>query len=186
MAGLELTVSPGFLLLAASLYYLGGGGALTAFLTAALAHELGHLTALWLAGAELRRIRVTHCGPVIEYRGALSRRQEMGILAAGPVGGLLFAVFALWMDTDYFAYAGAIALLSTAFNLLPVMPMDGGRLLKCLLEENLSPVWTERILRLCGNICSLGVFLTGSVAGLPAAAAVGIWMAVLANVPDLR
>lgn len=186
MAGLELTVSPGFLLLAASLYYLGGGGALTAFLTAALAHELGHLAALWLTGAELRRIRITPCGPVIEYRGELSLRQEMGVLAAGPVGGLLFAAFALWMDTDYFSYAGAVALLGTAFNLLPVMPMDGGRLLKCLLEESVSPEWTAGILRLCGDLCALGVFLTGVFTGLPAAAAIGIWMAVLANVPDLR
>jgi len=30
------------------------------------------------------------------------------------------------------------------------------------------------------------VTLTGVMAGLPAAAAIGIWMAALANVPDLR
>ena len=186
MAGLELTVSPGFFLLAASLYYLGGGGALTAFLTAALAHELGHLTALWLTGAELRRVRVTPCGPVIDYRGELTRRQEMGILAAGPLGGLLFAVFAFIIGTPYFYYTGAIALLAAVFNLLPVMPMDGGRLLRCLLEEAVPARAAEIILRVCGTLCALGVLFTGLAVELPAAAAIGIWMAVLANVPDLR
>lgn len=186
MAGLELTVSPGFLLLAASLYYLGGGGALTAFLSAALAHELGHLAALWLAGAELSRVRLTPCGPVIHYRGTLTRRQEMGVLAAGPLGGLLFALFAFYVGTAYFCYTGAIALLATVFNLLPVVPMDGGRLLECLLEESVSPRASAVILRVCGNLCAGGVLLTGIMVGLPAAAAIGIWMAVLANVPDLR
>lgn len=186
MAGLELTVSPGFLLLGASLYYLGGGAALTAFLTAALAHELGHLAALWFVGAELRRIRVTPCGPVIDYRGELTRRQEMGVLAAGPLGGLLFALFAFIIGTPYFYYTGAIALLATVFNLLPVMPMDGGRLLRCLLEEALPPRASEVILRICGTACAAGVFFTGLAVALPAAAAIGIWMAVLANVPDLR
>ena len=186
MAGLELTVSPGFLLLAASLYYLGGGGALTAFLTAALAHELGHLAVLWLSGAELCRVRITPCGPVIDYRGALTRREEMGVLAAGPLSGLLFALTAFMIGTPYFCYTGAIALLATVFNLLPVMPMDGGRLLACLLEEAVIPRAAEVILCVCGNICSVGVFLTGVMVGIPAAAAIGIWMAVLANVPDLR
>lgn len=186
MAGLELTVSPGFLLLVASLYYLGGGAAVTAFFSAALVHELGHLSALWLAGAQLRCIRVTPCGPVIEYRGELTRRQEMGVFAAGPLGGLLFAVCAFMMDTPFFRYTGAIALLATIFNLLPVMPMDGGRLLACLLEDSVPPRAAAVILRVCGNLCSVGVFITGVMAELPAAAAIGIWMAVLANVPDLR
>ena len=186
MGWLELTVSPGFLLLAASLFYVGGGGALTAFLTAALSHELGHLTALWLVGAELRRIRVTPCGPVIDYRGGLTRRQEAGVLSAGPLGGLLFATFAFIVGTPYFLYTGAVAILATVFNLLPVMPMDGGRLLCILLEEMVSPRAAAWILRVCGSLCAAGVFLTGVMTELPAAAAIGIWMAVLANVPDLR
>lgn len=186
MDGLALIVSPGSFLLGTCLYYLGGGAALTAFLTAALAHELGHLMLLWLNRAELRRIRITAFGPVIDYWGDLTKRQEMGILAAGPLAGLFFALFAFSLDTAYFDYTGTIAILATVFNLLPVYPMDGGRLLRALLEDTMPDRAVGFVLRLCGMVCSAGVFLTGVIAALPAAAAIGIWMMVLANVPNLR
>lgn len=186
MAGLAMTVSPGFLLLAAALYFVGGGGALTAFLSAALAHELGHLTAMWAVGADVRTLRLTPSGPVIEYSGLCSRRQEMGLIAAGPGAGLVFALVCFWLGTAYFSYAGAIALLATLFNLLPVYPMDGGRLLRLLLEEAMPERTAAVVVRLCGNLCALGVIFTGLWIGSVAAAAAGIWMAVLANAPQLR
>ncbi|MCD7769143.1 MAG: hypothetical protein LUH36_03360 [Oscillospiraceae bacterium] len=186
MAGLGLTVSPGFLLLGAALYYMGGWPAAAAFLAAGLAHELGHLTALFLAGAAVRGVRITACGPVIDYSGVLTRRQEAGIIAAGPVAGLLFAVCCFITDIPFLRYAGAIALLGTAFNLLPVLPMDGGRLAQYGLELVMKPQWASAVLRIAGSLCALGVLVTGLHIRSVAAAAVGIWMAALANVPELR
>ncbi len=186
MAGLELTVSPGFLLLAASVYFAGGMGALAAFWAAALAHELGHLAAMFVSGASIRGVRFTACGPVIEYGGVLDRRQEMGILAAGPMAGLFFAVLCFITDIPFLCYTGAIALLAAMFNLLPVLPMDGGRLAQYALETALSERTTAVILRVTGSLCALGVFATGVYIRSIAAAAAGIWMAALANFPQLR
>ena len=186
MAGLELTVSPGFLLLAASLYFVGGVGALAAFMAAALAHELGHMAAMFMVGASIRGIRVTLCGPVIEYSGALTRREELGILAAGPVAGLLFAALCFLTDIPFLCYAGSIALLAAMFNLLPVVPMDGGRLAQYALETVMPAPTAAVILRVSGTLCALGVFATGVCIRSPAAAAAGIWMGMLANWPKLR
>ena len=186
MDGLALTVSPGFLLLAAALYFAGGIGALAAFLAAALAHELGHLTAMFLTDASIRGIRVTGCGPVIDYAGPLSRKQEMGVVAAGPLAGLLFAVLCFITDIPFLLYTGAIALLATMFNLLPVLPMDGGRLAQYLLETVMTERAAASILRVTGTLCALGVLATGVCIRSIAAAAAGIWMVVLANFPDMR
>lgn len=186
MADVGMSVSPGLLLLGASLYFVGGGAALTAFVTAALVHELGHLAAIYLSGASLRRLRFSAAGPVIEYGGVKNQKQEAGIIAAGPVSGLLFAAGCALSGSRYFGYVGAIALLSSLFNLLPVVPMDGGRLAQLLLEEVMPPEKAEIVLRVVGSLCAAGVIATGVRLRLPAAAAAGIWMAALANVPDLR
>ncbi len=186
MAGLALTVSPGFVLLAACLYFVGGAGALAAFGAAALVHELGHLTAMFLVGASVRGIRITACGPVIDYGGVSSRREEMGILAAGPLAGIFFAVLCFITDIPFLCYTGAIALLAAMFNLLPVLPMDGGRLAQYTLETVMPRRAAAVILRITGTLCALGVLATGIYIRSVAAAAIGLWMGALANFPELR
>ena len=186
MAGLGLSVSPGFLLLAATVYFIGGLGALAALAAAALAHELGHLAAMFMAGVSVRGVRLTACGPVIEYGGGITRREEMGILAAGPLAGLFFAALCFITDVPFLCYTGAIALLAAMFNLLPVMPMDGGRMAQYLLETVMPPQAAEVVLRVTGSLCAVGVLATGVCIRSVSAAAVGIWMGVLANFPDLR
>ena len=186
MAGLELTVSPGFLLLAASVYFAGGLGALAALLAAALAHELGHLAAIFMAGASIRSLRVTVCGPVIEYGGDIGAREEMGILAAGPIAGIFFAVLCFVTEIPFLCYTGAIALLAALFNLLPVLPMDGGRLAQYALNMVMPEKTAAAVLRFAGTLCALGVLATGIYIRSVAAAAAGIWMGLLANFPALR
>ncbi len=186
MAGLALTVSPGFLLLAAGVYFVGGTGALAAFGAAALVHELGHLTAMFLVGATVRGIRVTACGPVIEYSGVTTRREEMGILAAGPLAAIFFAVLCFITDVPFLCYTGAIALLAAMFNLLPVLPMDGGRLAQYALEAAMPERAAQLVLRAMGTACALGVLATGVYIRSIAAAAAGIWMGMLANFPQMR
>ena len=185
-AGTGLSISPGFLLLAAGLYYIGGSVALTAFFTAVLAHELGHLSAMTLFGAELRKIRLTPVGLVIEYAGIVTGCQQGWIIAAGPAAGGVFALACFCAGTGYFWYAGAVALLATFFNLLPVYPLDGGRLSLLILCRIMPEETAVRFLRWTGSICAIGVTATGiGISSIPAAAA-GVWMLLLAKRPDLR
>ena len=186
MAGLGLSVSPGFVLLAAFLYFCGGWASVTALFTAVLAHELGHMAAIALTGAEVRGIRFGASGAVIELAGLLSRRQEMGVAAAGPLAGIAFAAVCFLADTPYFRYAGLISLLASAFNLLPVCPMDGGRLAYLTLCGVMDEASAERIMRVIGTIFGLCVTGTGVCLRSCTMAAAGIWMTVLANAPGLR
>ena len=185
MAELGLTAEPGFLLLMAALYYLGGGAAATAFFTAALAHELGHLTVLWLLGASVQELRLQWTGLVIRYTGALTPRQEAGTALAGPAAGLLFSLGCALSDRPYFHYAGAIAILASAFNLLPCLPMDGGRAALYIFADVMPERTARRVLRVLGTLCALGVTATGIAIRVPTAVAAGIWMCALANSSDL-
>ncbi|HEX6339550.1 site-2 protease family protein [Umezawaea sp.] len=124
--------------------------ALTAFLIAGtftlflglsvLAHELGHtLTALRL-GLPVRRLRLFLLGGVSEMMRTPARPGHEGLVAvAGPavsVGlagafGLAAAVMEpgtpLWLVVAQTAFANAAV---AVFNLLPGLPLDGGRILR--------------------------------------------------------
>jgi stage IV sporulation protein FB len=186
MIGPRVSLCPGFVLLAAALYFAGGAGALLALAAAVLAHELGHLVTLYLLGGHVSVLRLRAGGPVIEYSAPLTVHEQQAVVAAGPLAGLLFAVLCIFTGRPFFLYAGAVSMLATAFNMLPALPLDGGRLMQSILEEMLPGRMVAIIICVAGNLCALGVTLTGVYARSAAAAAMGIWLAVLVNVPRLR
>ncbi len=184
----ELRLQPGadFALLAAALYFLGGLSALCALLAAAAVHELGHLAAMELAGARPQRLRLGMGGGVLDYAMVPSAAGEALILAAGPLAGLLFGLLCLRMEDDFFHYTGLAALLATGFNLLPALPLDGGRLLELLLERFLSERQRRSVMLLCGCLSAVVLFLLGLRLRLIVLLAAGIWLGLLVNFPSLR
>ena len=99
----------------------------TGALLAATFHELCHLIAIQLTGSQLTGIIVGPSGSKIETE-VLSRGREVLCAAAGPAGSMLFAYIA-----QGFPEASICAMVQSIYNLLPVFPLDGGRVIRCLL-----------------------------------------------------
>lgn len=126
---------PAALLLAATLAVLLG--------ISVLVHELGHCAvAMWLRVPVLR-VRLFLLGGVSELGRRPSGPRDEGLIAlAGPVVSVLLAVLAgagwmvlepggaLWLLVAELAVANAAVGL---FNLLPGLPLDGGRVLRALV-----------------------------------------------------
>lgn len=184
----ELRLQPGadFALLAAGLYFLGGMSALCALLAAAAVHELGHLTAMELVGAKPQRLRLGMGGGVLDYVMAPSAVGEALILAAGPLAGLLFGLVCLRFPEPFFHYTGLAALLATGFNLLPALPLDGGRLAELLLMKFLTEKQAGRVMLLVGSLSALFLFLLGLQLRMIVISAAGIWLGLLVNFPSMR
>ena len=91
---------------------------------AAAIHELGHVTALVLCGGRVRRIRLRPGGARI-YAAPLSPGRELLCILAGPAAGSLTVL--AWQVFPELAAAG---LVQTAFNLLPLPGLDGGRMVR--------------------------------------------------------
>lgn len=101
---------------------------LIAVFLAAAVHESFHLICLKLYRIPVYRIRIGIHGAVIET-AALTPAQELLCAAAGPVGSLLCI---LWVRI--FPTLALCGLLQGAYNLLPVYPLDGGRILYSATE----------------------------------------------------
>ncbi len=125
----RLDLTPGFPAFLAAVWYFDSCGIFWPFLAAMTVHELAHAAVLLLLGGRIESVRLSFAQ--VELRtGLLSDRTELWSTAAGPGINLLCGwLFRRWMP----AFA-VVSLLLALFNLLPVWPLDGGRLLRTLLR----------------------------------------------------
>lgn len=162
----RVELSSGFLLLMGGLLCLDEGvGLLPWALLACLLHELGHVAAAYALGGRAERLRLSIVGAELafDYKQPLSYLRDSLVALAGPLSNLLVGTAAFRLG----AYLLAILSLGLgAFNLLPIQPLDGGRVLCDLLSEWLEPVWVERIMAATAGI------LVGLLVGVGAVAAV--------------
>lgn len=113
----------GLMLLLFPLRFLAG------VLLAALVHELGHIFAVYLMSGRILGIRLHAGGARIEASPMAPFRTAFCALA-GPAFGALTILAWRWFPE--LALAG---LVQTVFNLLPVPPLDGWVLLRCLIPQ---------------------------------------------------
>ena len=132
----RLFVSLAALLPAAAFFYLGRASEIGAILLPALFHELGHLLALCLLGLHVRRFRLELRGFCIEYYGETGAVGHALAAAAGPLAGFLWAVCASLLggrlQVQWLSLSAGVSILLSLFNLLPALPLDGGRVVLSL------------------------------------------------------
>ena len=156
----KVHIGAGAVLLLTALYYLSGMGQLAALLCAAAVHELGHLAALKLCRVDVRGLRFGAGGLDMAVSGFTGASERLVCYAAGPAAGLLYCLAV----RRVFPSSAIYSLLLSTYNLLPVLPLDGGRMLECLLSEVLCVKHTVNIMyALCLSIavllCTVGLIL---------------------------
>ncbi len=144
-----------FAVIAAAVYF--GGDALC-LLLAALIHEAGHWIALMATKNGVLQLRLTGCCAHIVpyYRRLPGLRQELLILAAGPLAGILLALIL----KPFAPRLAKISLLLSIFNLLPVRGLDGGSILRLIYAAAFN---TEKVIvpNLIGGIVAILTLVAG-------------------------
>lgn len=146
----RLRISPGVPLLLAAFVWLASPLLLGAILSAAVCHELGHWLVLRRVGGRIQRLHITVFGAEMQVDDRrISYGGELLTAAAGPVSNLLLAaamgLLGRWWEPLYLL-AGAQAVLG-CFNLLPILPLDGGRMLWLALCWGTDPFLADRVTR---------------------------------------
>ena len=156
------------LLMLALSYALGARAEMTAMLTALFLHEGAHLLA-----ARLSRVRVETLD-LMPFGGALTlenpyrlgRGQLLCVSLAGPLSNLLGAMataaLAWWrvLSPAFAAELMRFHIMLAAFNLLPALPLDGGRALFALARTAKGRAKMLTALTLCGY--ALALLLAGA------------------------
>lgn len=125
-----------------------------------LIHELGHVAAAKSFGWRVLRIELLPFGGVAETedRGRSSAFQEAAVALAGPLQNGWMALFAVAMGKlglwgagwcDYFVQANVMI---GVFNLMPILPLDGGKIMQAVISR-LLPYY--RTLTVCSMISLL-------------------------------
>ncbi len=145
------------------------------FFLSLLAHELGHAFVARREGMEIDGITLWLFGGIARFKGMFpSAGAEFRIAIAGPLVSLaLGVVFVLlaWVAgapesaDGVFAWLGYINLALLVFNLLPALPLDGGRVLRSALWAARGDfIWATRISAAIGRgfgylFIAVGIFL---------------------------
>lgn len=161
MGGLRLYVHPLFLIFGA--YYALTGKILIfiIYTLSAVVHELGHSFAAAGLGYRLNKITLMPFGAVASGDiDGLKLKDEIKIALAGPLINLaigLFFVATWWIFPEIYAFTDVIAeanLSLALVNLLPVFPLDGGRVLSAVTALKMGKKRSEVFCKVTGAVFS--------------------------------
>jgi Zn-dependent protease len=158
------------------------------FFASILLHELGHALQARREGVEIEGITLWLFGGVAQFRGMFpSAGAEFRIAIAGPLVsvalGVLFVLISVLIDSaaqidGVSAWLGYINLSLVVFNLLPALPLDGGRVLRSALWRLRGDFrWATEVAANIGRGIALLMIVGGLVMFIVSDAFGGVWLA---------
>jgi Zn-dependent protease len=161
-----------------------------AFFCSILLHELGHALQARREGIEIEGITLWLFGGVARFRGAFpAAGAEFRIAVAGPLVTLVIGAVLLAIELGTSlpkAVSGVVAWLAyinfflLVFNLLPALPLDGGRILhSALWAAKHDLVWATRVGTGIGRGIGYLMIAAGIATFIGGAGVGGLWLAFI-------
>lgn len=117
---------------------------------AVIAHELAHAVVAKKIGVIAARITLTPFGGALNLQSnILTPHQKCVIYWAGPIASLLFSLLfgvVVWLFPTIFIcleYLVAANFLVGVINLLPIYPLDGGKILAQYISTKAILIWSD-------------------------------------------
>lgn len=147
------------------------------------AHEIAHLVVAWVLGVQVEELLLTPLGGMALMDSSLEAdpQTEASVALAGPFQSFFLAGLALFLtgsdlwDQRLLRFCFELNANLAFFNLVPALPLDGGRALRGLLAQRWGyervtrlMIWSGRLVGLAMAVAAMLVFSrTGQLYGAP-------------------
>ncbi len=128
-------------------------------------HELAHALVAKRLGYRIGKIKLMASGALLEAESdEFSFSDEILIAISGPLFNLFFCLVIIvfwWLVPESFNFTQDLCVINLAifaFNVLPIFPLDGGRILLAVLSKKLERKYATKITKLIAIIISLLMF----------------------------
>lgn len=159
------------------------------------AHEIAHLLVAWVLGVQVEELLLTPLGGMALLDSSLESdpQAEASVALAGPFQSFFLAGLALFLtgrelwDQHLLRFCFELNANLAFFNLMPALPLDGGRALRGLLAQRWGyrrvtgwMVWSGRLTGLAMGVAAVMVFSrSGQLYGTPLIG--GVFLALTAG-----
>lgn len=124
-------------------------------------HELSHFIATRIRGYSVESIQILPFGTTLKFNSiqGIKSNDEILIALAGPVFNFVMAAFLKALNVSYFFIEAN--LIIALFNLLPMFPLDGGRILRAFLMKYMSYLTATKFVCKLTRIVAAFLFVLG-------------------------
>lgn len=135
----------------------------------AFLHEIGHIIAGIILKMKLEKIEIMPFGLSAAFYTNFDDKhfkfKEIFVALAGPVTSLFLAILCNNLNFTYITKQEAVYsnLLIVFFNLIPLYPLDGGRIIKGIIYTKLGIIQTENIVNKISNITMIVLTIISSI-----------------------
>jgi len=102
------------------------------FMSLIIFHELGHLLTAKLFNWKIDKIYIYPLGGLTRFNDSINKpfHEEILVTIMGPIFQIILSFFLINIDQNITVYNKLLLI----FNLFPIIPLDGGKLLNCFLS----------------------------------------------------
>lgn len=143
-------------------------------------HEMGHIVAGIILKMKPEKLEIMPCGISIAFKsnpddlnfkiknGNLLELKKIIVAISGPIVSLTLAVLYTYFEPLYITRQDAIYsnILILLFNLLPLYPLDGGRIIKSILHINIGNKKSQITMNIISNVTMTSLTIISSIAVL--------------------
>ena len=158
---LKIVFHPLFIIFAFIIVYFGWMEIFLIYMLVIMLHELSHYLIAVLLGYKLNQITFMPYGAGISGNNIFKPSHEIIIALAGPAFNLIISLICIalwWVFPVTYSYTELFVkcnLVLGLFNLIPLFPLDGGRILVAFLEKYTSKLKLYKVMKIVGIVVSV-------------------------------